>query len=212
MWNVTYDRQLQINISTLQNNVYIKRTIYLYLAIRNVPRSLASSTRMISFNSALGDLFITDQTVLSRVVHASLWKTITILVSGRYLGYFLFLQPSSLMSFRDRFKEIISLAIRLNWFSLNSSCCLASFSGAICTAAPISPGLPLFSLTTFAGRHRCNLLCGYCLLVPAYSCFSAFASRIGTFGCNWDGSSDWSADCCCLLSGQFHPDPPMQSE
>jgi len=185
--------------------------------IINIPRSLASSTRMISFSSDLGDLFITDQTVLSKVVHASLWKTITMLVSGRYLGYFLFLQPSSLMSFNDRFREIMSLAIRLNWFNLNSSCCLASFSGAMCTAAPISPGLPLLSLMTFAGRHRCNFNCGYCFLL-LNSCFNGCASLMSDLGWSWGDSSDCSTCCCCccccccLLSVQPHPDPPMQSE
>jgi hypothetical protein len=57
------------------------------------PLSLASSTRIISLSKAGGDLFITLWTVRSNVDHASLWKTITTLVSGNTEigGYFLFL-------------------------------------------------------------------------------------------------------------------------
>lgn len=52
-----------------------------------LPRSLLSSTRMISSRSALGDLLITLHTVLNSVVHASLWNTITTLVVGNLSGY-----------------------------------------------------------------------------------------------------------------------------
>ena len=173
-----------------------------YIPLQNLPRSLASSTRITSLSKFLGDRLITDQTVLRSVLHASLWNTITILVSGRYFGYFLFLQPSSLTSFNERFNDIMSLAMRLNWFSLNSSCCLASFSGGIRTADPNSPGLPLFSLIDFAGRHNCSSDCAY-----RRRPFAGDTSACNSSTCAWFSSvSD------CLFSVQPHPVPPMQSE
>lgn len=175
------------------------------------PCSLLSSTNMISFNNVRGDRLMTDQTVLNNVLHASLWNTITMLVSGRYLLYFLVLQPSNRISLSDRFNEIISLAIRLNWFSLNSSCCLASSSGEMCTAAPTSPGIPLFSRTTLAGLHKCNSDCLYRLLVacPA-DCICSSSFNKASF--EWGKLSSVNVCCCLLFSVQPHPDPPMQSE
>ncbi len=49
---------------------------------RNAPLSLASSTRMISLSSGRGERLMTLWMVLSSVDHASLWNTITTLVSG----------------------------------------------------------------------------------------------------------------------------------
>lgn len=55
---------------------------------RLLPRSLASSTSMISSSSCHGDLFITLQMVRTSVDQASLWKTMTMLVVGNAsLGY-----------------------------------------------------------------------------------------------------------------------------
>ena len=42
---------------------------------------------MISLSSSLGDLLMMEWTVLSRVVQASLWKTMTMLESGSEDGY-----------------------------------------------------------------------------------------------------------------------------
>lgn len=53
--------------------------------------SEASSTRMISSNSSLGDLNIMECIVLNNVVQASLWNTITTLVVGSKAGYCLLL-------------------------------------------------------------------------------------------------------------------------
>lgn len=50
-----------------------------------------SSTKIISPNSSLGDLLITECRVLSSVDHASLWKQITTDAFGRVDGYLLFL-------------------------------------------------------------------------------------------------------------------------
>jgi hypothetical protein len=76
-----------------------KITVYTFFAINliyhfwfyNLPRSLASSTRIISFNNDLGERFITLHTVRNSVDHASLWNTITMLVVGNRNGCFLFL-------------------------------------------------------------------------------------------------------------------------
>lgn len=57
----------------------------------SLPLSLASSTRTISSSSVCGERSITEWTVRSSVVHASLWNTITTLVRGRLSGYNLFL-------------------------------------------------------------------------------------------------------------------------
>lgn len=62
--------------------------------------------------------------------------------------------PSNRTSANDRFSDIISLAIKLNWFSLNFSFISDSRSGGICTGLPISPGIPAFGITIGAGRHR----------------------------------------------------------
>lgn len=56
-----------------------------------VPRSLASSTRIISSRSVCGERSMTEWTVRSSVLHASLWNTMTTLVRGRLSGYSLFL-------------------------------------------------------------------------------------------------------------------------
>lgn len=55
------------------------------------PRSLASSTSTISTSRCLGERLMTLWTVRSRVLHASLWNTMTMLVLGRSSGYTLFL-------------------------------------------------------------------------------------------------------------------------
>jgi hypothetical protein len=74
--------------------------------------------------------------------------------------------PSSLTSARDRFKEIMSLARRLNWLSLNFSFMRASLSGGMCTALPISPGTPCAGMTVGAGRHLRSSLCLYVDCTP----------------------------------------------
>lgn len=53
----------------------------------------------------------------------------------------------------ERFSQIMSLARRLNWFSLNFSFISSCWCDFIFTGLPISPGLPAFSRTTGAGRH-----------------------------------------------------------
>lgn len=68
--------------------------------------------------------------------------------------------PSSLTSGNDLFNEIMSLAIRLNWFILNISFILSCLSGDITTAFPCSPGQSggfCFGLAT-GGR---GLNCGF---------------------------------------------------
>lgn len=50
------------------------------------PRSLASSTNMISSSNSRGERVMMDQTVRNKVVHASLWNTITMLVVGSNFG------------------------------------------------------------------------------------------------------------------------------
>ena len=47
-----------------------------------LPSTLASSTKIISFSSIAGEVYITLWTVLSRVDQASLWKTMITLVLG----------------------------------------------------------------------------------------------------------------------------------
>lgn len=59
------------------------------------PRSLASSTSTISTSRILGERLMTLCTVRSRVLQASLWNTMTMLVLGRSSGYTLVLQLST---------------------------------------------------------------------------------------------------------------------
>ena len=63
----------------------------------SLPCSLASSTRMISLSSSGGDLLITLNTVRNSVDQASLWNTMTTVVSGSFFtaGYCLFRQLQS---------------------------------------------------------------------------------------------------------------------
>ena len=55
-----------------------------------LPWSEKSSTKTISFKSAVGDLFITEWTVLSMVVRASLWNMMITLADGNCFGYSIF--------------------------------------------------------------------------------------------------------------------------
>ena len=55
-----------------------------------LPWSEKSSTKTISFKSAVGDLFITEWTVLSMVVLASLWNMMITLADGNCFGYSIF--------------------------------------------------------------------------------------------------------------------------
>ena len=71
---------------------YLKCTLFKIIMISNkrlkwivfLHWSEASSTKMTSFNRWLGDLSITECTVLNRVDHASLWKQIITLEEGRF--------------------------------------------------------------------------------------------------------------------------------
>ena len=55
-----------------------------------LPWSEKSSTKTISFKSAVGDLFITEWTVLNMVVLASLWNMMITLADGNCFGYSIF--------------------------------------------------------------------------------------------------------------------------
>lgn len=69
---------------------YILYTLLTYTDYK--PRSLASSTRIISTSKCLGERLMTLWTVRSSVLHASLWNTMTMLVLGRSSEYTLVLQ------------------------------------------------------------------------------------------------------------------------
>lgn len=125
--------------------------------VNKQPLSLASSTNKISSNKCFGDRLITLQTVLSKTDQASLWNTIIIDVLGRSYWYlfcmhlhqinynwnscckmFIYIYFFLRTSGKVRFKDILSLAIRLNRFIWNFCCILnTSLAGTI-------TGLPLF--------------------------------------------------------------------
>lgn len=71
----------------------------------------------------------------------------------KYLEESLKPYPSNRTSAKDLFNDITSLAIKLNWLILNFSFMIASFSGGMWTALPISPGRPATGKTVGAGRH-----------------------------------------------------------
>ena len=70
-----------------------------------IPWSEKSSTNTISFKSAVGDLFITEWTVLSMVVRASLWNMMITLADGNCFGYSIF-KHLKLKYFNEYFKAI----------------------------------------------------------------------------------------------------------
>lgn len=74
------------------------------------PRSLASSTIMTSTSKCLGERLMTLWTVRSRVLHASLWNTMTMLVFGRSSVYTLVLQ---LMENKERRKKRVTEQIKV---------------------------------------------------------------------------------------------------
>lgn len=84
------------------NHHYEQKTVWITVI---VPLSLASSTRIISFKSGLGDLLITLHTVRNKVDQASLWNTITIEVVGNSAGY----------CFDLHLKSFIANSLRLNF-------------------------------------------------------------------------------------------------
>ena len=79
--------------------ISIKRLKYIVI----LHWSEASSTKMTSFNRWLGDLSITECTVLNRVDHASLWKQIITLEEGRFSRNL----PGSLHLLVNRWKIVI---------------------------------------------------------------------------------------------------------
>lgn len=86
--------------------IFFKKDIDHDFSKHYLPLSLASSTSRISFNNSLGDRLIMLCTVLSRVDQASLWNTMTTLVSGssEFDGYtfLLHLDKRKLYTYSDQ--------------------------------------------------------------------------------------------------------------